>query len=601
MSSSGAASSGLVAFSRADGGGAFGAGRGGAERPGAVGRPHRGRVRQRRPGGAASAYWARASSSVRSAPSRSVRAADADDQRPAGEHPELAWRRPGAGRTGARRCGRGWPARAGSARRGRPRRRRRARVWSKARVPGGGGQDRSRRRRRRAARAPDRKSACRWVSAANATVSPRRVGGRAQRRAGPGAGPRPGPGRRRGRQVGAVAQPLVDQRDQVIVGEAHQVLQVSRRGGRLSTQPQLQYSMELWRMRMGDPARKAALFDAVRPRRQGAGQRQAAGAARSARPGRAHRRRAGQGRGAESDHRLGAPADPQAGRTGGHPPRRHTHPLPARRATTSPPCYALLRQVAADPPGRRRAPPAPPTSATTATPSRSTATSCCAAPQAGEVVVLDVRPAEEYAAGHIPGALSIPVDELADRLAELPDDAEVVAYCRGAYCVLAHDAVRLLHDRGRRAVRLTDGMLEWRLADLPVASGSRRVIPAHPDLAGGPVYLDYNATTPVDPRVAEAMRPYLADWFGNPSSGHAYGDRAHAGPRPRPRPGRRADRRGRRGDRVHRLRLGGRQPRPARRRPRRQDRPPACDHPGHRAPRRAGDLPRPGAPARRSR
>lgn len=88
--------------------------------------------------------------------------------------------------------------------------------------------------------------------------------------------------------------------------------------------------------------------------------------------------------------------------------------------------------------------------------------------QGGGVVVLDVRPAEEYAAGHIPGAISIPVDELAERITELPDDAEVVAYCRGAYCVLAYDAVRLLHARGRKAVRLTDGMLEWRLAELPV-------------------------------------------------------------------------------------------------------------------------------------
>ncbi|GHI04122.1 ArsR family transcriptional regulator [Streptomyces cellostaticus] len=87
---------------------------------------------------------------------------------------------------------------------------------------------------------------------------------------------------------------------------------------------------------------------------------------------------------------------------------------------------------------------------------------------AGEVVVLDVRPVEEYAAGHIPGALSVPVEELAERIAELPQETEVVAYCRGAYCVLAHDAVRLLHARGRRAVRLTDGMLEWRLAELPV-------------------------------------------------------------------------------------------------------------------------------------
>jgi rhodanese-related sulfurtransferase/DNA-binding HxlR family transcriptional regulator len=86
----------------------------------------------------------------------------------------------------------------------------------------------------------------------------------------------------------------------------------------------------------------------------------------------------------------------------------------------------------------------------------------------GEVIAVDVRPAEEYTAGHIPGALSIPLDQLADRLAELPDDIPVVAYCRGAYCVLAHDAVRLLTVRGRRAARLIDGMLEWRLADLPV-------------------------------------------------------------------------------------------------------------------------------------
>jgi rhodanese-related sulfurtransferase/DNA-binding transcriptional ArsR family regulator len=84
------------------------------------------------------------------------------------------------------------------------------------------------------------------------------------------------------------------------------------------------------------------------------------------------------------------------------------------------------------------------------------------------VTVLDVRPREEYAAGHIPGAVSIPLDELADRLAEVPD-GQIVAYCRGTYCVLAHDAVRLLAANGRAAARLADGMLEWRLADLPVA------------------------------------------------------------------------------------------------------------------------------------
>ncbi len=87
---------------------------------------------------------------------------------------------------------------------------------------------------------------------------------------------------------------------------------------------------------------------------------------------------------------------------------------------------------------------------------------------AGEVTVLDVRPAAEYAAGHLPGAVNIPVDELADRLAEVPQDADVVAYCRGRFCVMAHDAVRLLTRHGRPARRLEDGMLEWQLDGLPV-------------------------------------------------------------------------------------------------------------------------------------
>jgi rhodanese-related sulfurtransferase/DNA-binding transcriptional ArsR family regulator len=90
--------------------------------------------------------------------------------------------------------------------------------------------------------------------------------------------------------------------------------------------------------------------------------------------------------------------------------------------------------------------------------------------QTGQVTVIDVRPREEYAAGHIPAAVSLPLDELADHLAELPDEHDIVAYCRGAYCVLAHEAVRLLTDHGRSAMRLADGMLEWRLADLPVAT-----------------------------------------------------------------------------------------------------------------------------------
>jgi DNA-binding transcriptional ArsR family regulator/rhodanese-related sulfurtransferase len=91
--------------------------------------------------------------------------------------------------------------------------------------------------------------------------------------------------------------------------------------------------------------------------------------------------------------------------------------------------------------------------------------------RSGEVVVLDVRPRHEYACGHIPGALSMPVEELEARLAELPADVEVVAYCRGAYCVLAYEAVRLLTRHGRTARRLREGMLEWRLASMPIQAG----------------------------------------------------------------------------------------------------------------------------------
>jgi rhodanese-related sulfurtransferase len=91
---------------------------------------------------------------------------------------------------------------------------------------------------------------------------------------------------------------------------------------------------------------------------------------------------------------------------------------------------------------------------------------------AGDTVVVDVRPGPEYAAGHLPGALHIPLEELADRLAELPRDTEVVAYCRGRYCVLAHDAVRLMGRHGLRARRAADGVLEWRVAGLPVETGA---------------------------------------------------------------------------------------------------------------------------------
>ncbi|MGQ0632408.1 MAG: ArsR/SmtB family transcription factor [Sporichthyaceae bacterium] len=90
--------------------------------------------------------------------------------------------------------------------------------------------------------------------------------------------------------------------------------------------------------------------------------------------------------------------------------------------------------------------------------------------QAGEVVVLDVRPEAEFRAGHIAGARLLPPDELQRRLAELPRDVEFVAYCRGPYCVYADEAVRMLHLRGQQARRLEDGFPEWAQAGLPVDS-----------------------------------------------------------------------------------------------------------------------------------
>ena len=88
-----------------------------------------------------------------------------------------------------------------------------------------------------------------------------------------------------------------------------------------------------------------------------------------------------------------------------------------------------------------------------------------------EVTVLDVRPVEEYRAGHIPGAISVPLKELRVRLSTLPRGREIVAYCRGPYCVLAVDAVKLLRSHGFAAVRLEDGVPEWRALGLPVAVG----------------------------------------------------------------------------------------------------------------------------------
>jgi rhodanese-related sulfurtransferase len=86
-----------------------------------------------------------------------------------------------------------------------------------------------------------------------------------------------------------------------------------------------------------------------------------------------------------------------------------------------------------------------------------------------DLVVLDVRPAPEHAAGHLPGAVSIPVEELRRRMAELPRDREIVAYCRGPYCAFAHEAVAVLREEGFTARRLEDGLPEWQAAGLAVS------------------------------------------------------------------------------------------------------------------------------------
>ncbi|WP_225919714.1 ArsR/SmtB family transcription factor [Actomonas aquatica] len=90
--------------------------------------------------------------------------------------------------------------------------------------------------------------------------------------------------------------------------------------------------------------------------------------------------------------------------------------------------------------------------------------------KAGAVFVIDVRPVEEFAEGHIPGAMHVPLVELERRLAEFPRDQEIVAYCRGPYCVLAFEAVARLRRQGYQARRLQDGFPEWKLARLPVAT-----------------------------------------------------------------------------------------------------------------------------------
>jgi rhodanese-related sulfurtransferase/DNA-binding transcriptional ArsR family regulator len=91
--------------------------------------------------------------------------------------------------------------------------------------------------------------------------------------------------------------------------------------------------------------------------------------------------------------------------------------------------------------------------------------------QKGLVTVLDVRPPEEFAAGHLPGAINIPIKELEKRLKEIPKGKEVVAYCRGPYCLMSYDAVSMLRKKGMKARRLEAGLPEWRLAGHPIEHG----------------------------------------------------------------------------------------------------------------------------------
>jgi rhodanese-related sulfurtransferase len=100
--------------------------------------------------------------------------------------------------------------------------------------------------------------------------------------------------------------------------------------------------------------------------------------------------------------------------------------------------------------------------------------------RAAEVTVIDVRPREEYAAGHIPGAISVPLADLPKRLGDLRKRHDVVAYCRGPYCVMALDAVDLLRRKGIRAHRLEEGVLEWRARGWRVATGEARNAPRRP-------------------------------------------------------------------------------------------------------------------------
>lgn len=92
--------------------------------------------------------------------------------------------------------------------------------------------------------------------------------------------------------------------------------------------------------------------------------------------------------------------------------------------------------------------------------------------QQGEVTVLDIRPEKEFAAGHLPNAINIPPDQIAERIAHLNEDQKIIAYCRGPYCLFSYDAVKLLREKGFEAQRLEDGFPEWQAAGYPIQQNS---------------------------------------------------------------------------------------------------------------------------------
>src|SRR6266511_1323427 len=455
VSASGACSSGLVALSRPMV--EVRAAPGGAEQNDPV--PwvgHTAAASGRAARRCSDSYWARASSSVRSAPSRSVRAAeptisDPPVNTPTGVAPSRSRNdRCSSVCPGVARACRVSPPRSTSSPSASPR-------WSNRRCPAA--------ETRIVApwsaaswRAPVRKSACRWVSAAYATRKPRRVAARRARRS-------------RGAST-ANARPSPRSSRYALLPSPSSTSGIRSAGSMLT--PVLPCSVELaatvfhgsLEERVGDPARKTELFDRVARvgKALGSGKRLELLdlLAQGERSVEALARAAGLGLTTASAHlQILKQAGLVATRRDGT--RIHYRLADAEVADL----YARLRDVAAahlaDVDAASRAYLGPSEEGISRDELLRRARS-------GDVVVLDVRPVEEYAAGHIAGAVSIPVDELAERIAELPEGVEVVAYCRARFCVFAHDAVRLLATHGRPARRLEDGMLEWRLAGLPVAA-----------------------------------------------------------------------------------------------------------------------------------